>query len=81
MTDKPLTEKDFQYPYYLDAERLVCYKERVISAKRLLKQKLKVLCNNHLNKQGITVEWEDIKPVIDACFQIPDGDKLVEVNK
>jgi hypothetical protein len=57
MVNKPLTEQDFEYP------RLIAIKEKVQSAKRLLKEKMS--------------GWnytEQINRIIDACFQIKDGD-------
>jgi hypothetical protein len=59
--NNPLTEQDFCYveAYFPGI------KEKVQSAKRLLKVKLK------------NVDWEDgddILRLIDTCFQIQDGD-------
>jgi hypothetical protein len=68
--DEPLTEQDFGDRIFMSEsewERAMDIKEKVQSAKRLLKQRIW----ERWYDEGLQTDFNE---EIDACFQIPDGD-------
>ena len=86
MTNAPLAEQDFNYGYddWENHERVWIRREKVQSAKRLLKQNQQIILGDMAFLASFTMSKADyhifetlmiaLEKNPNDCFQIPDGD-------